>query len=131
MQKVLFCFLFLSGLVSCKKDEIVVNNGLVGKWQLTELYSSPGDGSGSWSKAPYSESIDFRPDGQFVALGGKSSFKFYTLKLQDSTIVLYNNDSTQAEKYTVRLRTNNSQSSQLELSYFCIEGCAERYKAIK
>ena len=56
MKKIIF-ILFLFGLVvSCSSDE---NIELIGKWKLIEYLRDPGDGSGTFQKADFDQTIDF------------------------------------------------------------------------
>ncbi len=115
---------------ACKKDAPAYSNaGLIGKWELTEFYSSTG-GGGSWQSATDAtrHTVEFMSDGTFISDG----FLYYgaTAYTQtDSAVIefLHAQNNTAVLDYVFELENNNS---QLTISPLCIEGCSYRYKAI-
>ena len=56
-------------LIGCSSDDekIVTEQSIVGAWKLIEVYSDPGDGSGSWNSVENGYSYNFSANGQFTS----------------------------------------------------------------
>ncbi|MCF2487124.1 hypothetical protein [Dyadobacter sp. CY347] len=72
----IFVTLLFVSLFSCKDDDVDAgNNGLVGKWKMTEYLFDPGDGSGKFQRASEGESsvVEFKANGDFKETRGSLS----------------------------------------------------------
>lgn len=114
---------------ACKKDAPAYSNeGLIGKWELTEFYVSIG-GPAIWEQATDAtrHTAEFKNDGTFISDG----FLYYGAtgyRQVDSAYIEFLNatGSSGVLSYVFKLENDNS---QLTISPLCIEGCAYRYKA--
>ena len=131
-------FLILLSLCAFKcRDEgspVTENHGLVGKWKLIEYLADPGDGSGKWQPATdeFSHIIEFHPDGRFTEIKGKAQssvplYKGYKLK-GDNLIEMLPIDETKASH---TWSYSDLSSTNLTLSYGCIEACGGKYVAVE
>jgi hypothetical protein len=104
----------------------VTSSPLVGRWQLTETLSDPGDGSGKWMPAETGSKlyIIFDTDGSVSGNGLPGTTRFaYT----DSThIALTQKGNALPVKYRYKISQNI-----LELNPPCREACGMRYVQIK
>jgi len=131
MKRIITIALLGTIFFSCEKSSNAIQNeGIIGKWQLTEYFMSPGD-AGAWYPADNSilHTIEFKADGSFIssdaayegAIGYRQS---------DSTkinFILPTQIPSETECY-FQLQDNNQ---TLILSPVgCIEGCSNKYKAI-
>ena len=60
---------FPAVLYSCKKEDVVDNNGLTGRWLLVEVYSGYTNGGNfKWNSVPFqnSHSLEFTADGKYI-----------------------------------------------------------------
>ena len=124
-------FLFITGC-SKKQQQRVSDDGLVGKWKLTETFWSPGR-AGSWHPVslPDQYIIDFRETGKL-----SYSANFY---MADS---LFNRYSVAGDTILVSSTVNNKTDEWLysydgqeliinfNVRIMCIEGCASRFRAV-
>ena len=106
---------------SCKKSG-VSNTALIGRWQETESYISPG-GATDWKPSTTHQVIEFRSDGKLLGLPNINRYKL----LSDSTIEVWSNNGNQNFTWQIRELT----STKLELWYSCYEGCAGRFKRVR
>ena len=128
--------LFFIFAFKCSDDDTPVaeNNGLIGKWKLTEYLADPGDGSGKWQKVTdeNSETIEFHADGRFTQIKGSgiSSVPFF-----DSYKIL---DEKRLEMGPIDKSSSphiwyysNLSATELTIGYGCIEACNGKYVAVK
>ena len=131
MKNLIFLLLItLSSFVSWQKDNAAINNGLIGKWELTEYLISPGD-PGAWYPADNTTRhiIKFRTDGSFTSSNG-----------------IYNGATKYQQTDSVRIKFLQPQTGTETKCYFsiednnqtliispirCIEGCSSKYKAVE
>lgn len=135
-MKARYLGMMIVALIACKEpvqEPVVQNNGLIGKWKLTETYNDPGDGSGKWMKAKEAFVLDIKTDST-VSIVGKPAFltasSTYVLrKISQDKIWFYSPRS--APGPDSRYISYKVTATDLELAYTCDEGCVERFKAIK
>jgi len=128
-----FYFLLVSSVLclsACKKnEEVVVNDGLIGKWQLVRSGIGIG-GGGSFRDADPAkpEIIEFKKDSTFIANANTVYLKSY------NTYSLINGDEIKFlpalilhENFSYEV----SNGTYLKIYMPCIEGCILEYKSIK
>lgn len=119
-------------LVSCDDDD-EANSSISGTYQLTAIFSDPGDGSGQFNAVESSKRIIIYSDSSF-----QSNFSFcngVTIEADGSgegtvtsNLLIFNEDCNN----TLPSNELNIDLSNAELiiSYLCIEGCSEKYTKI-
>jgi hypothetical protein len=132
MKNIVSILLTCCTIIACNKSTAEVQNeGLTGKWQLTEYFINPGDG-GDWHAADNDiiHTIEFREDGSFSC--SDSSYRNVIAYQQVDSMRINFLLPTQIPSYTeyyFKLEDNNQ---TLILSYKgCIEGCSNKYKVVK
>ncbi len=124
MTRILLIISFLA-FIGCNKEEYKKhNNTLVGKWKRVEVFISPGD-AGCWQpdKSETPITLEFAADGRLISNDQfYSTFTGYLVK-GDNTIEFQPplNGTTRAVYFAF------NSSTQLTLTFACIEGCGERY----
>ncbi|MGN6616416.1 MAG: hypothetical protein ACTHJ5_04505 [Ilyomonas sp.] len=113
-------------LISCSKD-VVKNDRLYGKWQLTEYYIDAGNGSGTWQPAHERLSVEFTRSGEFIQYTGNGNDTTNFTLLSDSTLQINTSNASPFLPYRYELKDNNA---TLFLYPPCIEGCGYKYTAI-
>jgi len=125
MKPLFFVSLLIVSFWGCqkKKESPVENEGIVGKWKLTESLSDPGDGSGKWQPADpaHPKYVEFRADGGVLATEG---YPIGYLLVSDSTMTLrfLGGDSL---PYRYKLT-----ATRLTLNPPCIEACGLHYARV-
>lgn len=113
--------LLLIAFVSCSKTE-QRNTGIIGKWQRTEVYSSPGFPV-DWQRADdYPKvRVEFTADGKVISNSSPYiEFASYRTFAQDSVQFT----STTGEKRTYNYAVENG---KLTIWFLCIEGCGDKF----
>ncbi|MGI9533051.1 hypothetical protein [Lutimonas sp.] len=117
-------------LLSCTSEEIPKDATIIGTWQLIEMYSDPGDGSGTFRPVNSNKTIRFKTNNTFESNGimchlslasdaaSKGTFSETALTIAPDACEL-----------DVNL-TYKIESEYLIIYYFCIEGCGEKFKKI-
>lgn len=136
MKHILLIWIALVCLSSCKDDNDMqlknTTDEVLGQWKLIEFYADPGDGSGDFQQIESEKRILFMTDGTvssnanlcilFSEVGETSTGTFSE---EDMSISISGCDiSTSSVNYEMV-------GSQLIVSYFCIEGCLEKYEKIE
>lgn len=125
-------------LVSCKKEHINnrENEGIIGKWKLTESFVTDQNGIRTWQKVGEHASslLEFKANGDFSEKKGPiySSINVnntYKL-LKDSTIVLSVKDSVSFPQKT-RWSYSELTSETLIINPGCIAPCGAKYIPVK
>ena len=130
MKKLLLLLFVLTALSSCSSNTVeeFPDNPLVGTWQLVEMYSDPGDGSGSFMPVESGKTISFDNKGGFVCQGtmcypsresGGTSKGSYSDAEQ--TITPENCENPAELPYEL-------DGEHLIIHFLCIEGCGEKYE---
>ncbi|WP_124981362.1 hypothetical protein [Nonlabens xiamenensis] len=126
MKKLLALILLGITLLACQSDDDAAssNEGIEGMWELTAIYVDPGNGSGNFEPAS-GKTLQFTSQN---LVNCNQGFCFGSIT-QATTTGTYNTAATSIE-------INNCQANYtldgdvLELSYFCIEPCVERYNRV-
>ena len=130
-----FCLLLISSVVclsACKKsDEVVVNDGLIGKWQLVRYGLFAGGGGPVRNADPAKpEIIEFKKDSSFIANANSTYLKNYSAyQIINSRDLKFLPDLSSNPPNTWGYKTSNGTVLTLQMS--CSEGCFFEYKAIK
>lgn len=118
--------------MACSKSNSATHNeGLTGKWELTEYFISPGD-AGNWYPADNStvHTIEFRSDRSFTcsntAYNGAVAYEM----IDSNKIKLIEPSQIPAEIECYFTLQDDNQTLILS-PMGCIEGCSNKYKAIK
>jgi hypothetical protein len=126
----IFTVLTVATISSCKKADIIENVGIVGKWQLKEVFDGYANGGNfMWSSVSNdnSHTLTFKQNGQYNKkdnLNGNSQECIGTYNFQSSNNLAVNsNCNTMTERMFVSELTTNS----LILDQSGIEG-KTRYK---
>lgn len=70
MKKLIFTLIIAGILFSCNNDDDSnLNTDLIGNWQLIEVLSDPGDGSGTFSSVESDKTITFKSGGIIASNG--------------------------------------------------------------
>lgn len=130
-------------LVNCSSEEnkpSIENETLIGKWKVIEALSDPGDGSGTFQPVNYNRTIEFFSDETVTASGtlcfmnSESNPSSGTFKLISTDETDINHDGeikpNDCNLGVNKLYFNLSSNNELIIWYFCIEGCAEKFKKI-
>lgn len=125
-------FVFLSG---CRKnfDYVTgpIENSIVGKWEFTEYFISPGD-AGKWHKAkPQGRVIHFKADGSFSATrDGFKAFTKYEL-ISPGKIRLSAANSGDTRLLGFSIDTDHAWLFTYPGDVICFEGCSDKYRLVK
>jgi len=111
-------------LISCNKNN---ENELIGKWELIEVLSDPGDGTGTFTKVSSKKTIKFNNDNVISSNGSLCTISTEskqstsgTYSLTDST---YKSDDCADFNYHFKI-----ENDILIITYQCIEACQAKYK---
>ncbi|MFC4262650.1 hypothetical protein ACFOWM_07165 [Ferruginibacter yonginensis] len=107
MKTYFLCLLlFVATFSSCKKDN--VNNGIIGKWKLIEVYDGYANGGNfQWNNISndYSHSLEFSENGQYLRqenINGNNQQCIGTYILQtDNNLEINSNCNTAIEKMKI------------------------------
>ncbi len=129
MKLLVLIILGLLTIGCSKNEELQVNSSIIGKWKLSEVYSDPGDGSGTFTKVNGGKILEFTVDGQvssnsklcFMHTNGDSEVSSYTTSEESGNMRKLKIEKCGYE-FSYELKGN-----QLTLYYPCIEGCGERF----
>lgn len=129
MKKIFVCLVCLIACFACESnDDIPTDVELVGDWRLIEIYSDPGDGSGSFTAVNSQKVVTFHEDGSITSNGSLCDIGIAAdnptsgmYSLIDSTYTA--NDCGFAAAYYTFEKTRNT----LIVSYPCIEGCGSKF----
>lgn len=131
MKKIIIHLLFFVNLIlfpSCTSDEIPEDAKIIGTWQLVEMYSDPGDGNGSFRPVDSDKTITFKTDKSFESNGimchlstGSNAPSSGTFSEEESTISPDDCEFKVDLNYVI-------DSDYLIVTFFCIEGCGEKFK---
>jgi len=110
------------------------NNGLIGKWKITEYLADPGDGSGTYQpvKDAAAHIIEFKDNGEFVEQKGE----------EQSSVPLFNAykilDNNRIEMIPIDKKNpshiwfySDLTAGKVTLGYGCIEACSGKYVAVE
>jgi hypothetical protein len=132
-----FCFLLISSVLclsACKKnEEVVVNDGLIGRWQLVRTGNGTGGGVAYQNPDPGKpEIIEFKKDNSFTANINSAYLKGYnTYGIINSRDIKFLPDLSSLPPNTWSYKTSDGTGLTLYMHMVCIEGCFLEYKAIR
>lgn len=126
MKKVALTLLILIIVISCKKNS---NDELVGTWELIEIFSDPGDGSGSYNSVESDKTITFKNNGKLISNGSlcevsKVSDGKTTGRYSEANSTFTSSDCLDPDYEYTFVRDGNI----LIITYPCIEGCGAKYQ---
>lgn len=133
MKSILFCVLSILLITGCsKEEEVIENNGLLGKWKLKEEWWSPGDNKIVWSPVEKNKQsvIEFRFDSTFIFSSNfqKADLQLNRYQLTGDELNMSSTINSNTDKWYVYFVDNKL----LELTIFrCIEGCLYRFVPTK
>lgn len=117
-------------ILSCTTDD-VADAELLGDWTLIEIYSDPGDGSGSFSAVNSQKMVTFSSDNSITSNGVLCDI---SLDVTTPTTGVFSEET---------MTFNTEACGSLDLNYqfeiegntliiypFCIEGCGAKYRKI-
>ncbi len=136
MLKSILTIIVVIGLITgCRKNfeyaRGPIDNNIVGKWEFSEYFMSPGD-AGKWYKAkPGGRVIHFKADGSFSATReGFKQFTKYEL-LNTGKIRLSAVDSGNTMLLGFSIDTDNAWLFTYPGEAICVEGCSDKYRLVK
>ena len=130
--------LFILTLFGCNNDDkLNTEQSIIGTWQLIEIYSDPGDNSGSWNPVENGYKYIFTADNQFTSTRfSECDNGIYSLN-SNKLILDFGCDGFTAgiekPKGTfIEQMTFESNNLILNPTYLlCIEGCGWKFKKVK
>ncbi|MFP9098344.1 hypothetical protein ACLI09_04760 [Flavobacterium sp. RHBU_24] len=133
MKKILFLLAVIIGLVGCNNNDNdqVVNNSVIGQWQLVAILADPGDGSGTFITVDSQKRLTFNDDGTLNSNGNICSMDTATDVATNGTYSEENHTITGScgvAPYPITFEFDSNGS--LILNHPCIEPCRERYARI-
>ena len=132
-----FCFLLVLSVLclsACKKnEEVVVNDGVTGKWQLVRTGNGTGGGVAYQNPDPTKpQIIEFKADSSFTANINSTYLKDYNAySIIDSRHLKFLPDLSSMPPNTWSYKTSDGISLTLYMHLVCAEGCFLEYKAIR
>lgn len=126
MKKFFLLAAVVLAFASCKKNTQAENESIAGKWKLSESFADPGDGSGTWQAADplHPSYLEFKKDGRLIFSPSNIYNADHYQVTSDSTIIFLRG----SESFHIRYQFSKT---MLTLYPPCIEGCGERYLAVK
>jgi hypothetical protein len=135
MKHIVFVLIAFLSFVTCSSDDdntTTIEPGLIGNWKLVAIYSDPGDGSGDFAAVSSDKTIAFNANGTlnsnanlcllFSETGESSSG---TYSETEGSFTITDCETTPVTAYYELVGVD------LIISYFCIEGCQEKYEKIE
>ncbi|WP_416443578.1 lipocalin family protein [Leeuwenhoekiella sp. A16] len=120
--------LFSFALISCNDDDqepiVLQDSDLIGKWKLTEIYSDPGDGSGTYEPTDFDKTLEFSLDGQLTVTNG--TICYINTSTTEDTTETYSIDGDTITTASCKVLFN-FEGRNLVIGQYCIEGCGEKY----
>ena len=135
MKNFIGSIIIFSVITGClkKEEQKPISDQLVGKWKLTEHFTSPG-GPGSWNRVAVADQyiIDFRSDGKLSYTanfyGADSEYNRYRLAGDTIFVSSTVNNKTDEWRYSF---DGPELIINFNVRIVCIEGCASRFMAVK
>ena len=100
------------------------DSDLIGKWKLTEIYSDPGDGSGTYEPTDFDKTLEFSLDGQLTVTNG--TICYINTSTTEDTTETYSIDGDTITTASCKVLFN-FEGRNLVIGQYCIEGCGEKY----
>lgn len=122
------CLLFLAVLASCTKSGFNGNSvaeNIIGRWNYTQSYASPGSGYIYTSTANLKQWIEFRTDGSF-STNMPDFAKVTRYQMQDTLIIKFTEPaSATPRRYSIMLKSSDHSLTLSSADFICIEGCGQ------
>jgi len=129
MKNILATLLFCLALLSCSEDpDSSSSEGIIGQWQLSEVYSDPGDGSGEYEEVTSDVILEFKEDGTFSSSGNICNLSSDETEGSSGTYSLEDNSILADDCQNHLINIAEVSKNQLTITYPCIEGCGVRYR---
>ncbi len=119
--------IIILSLSSCSTNEREREIELLGEWKLIEMYSDPGDGSGTFNPVESNKRIEFKSNGEYVSNG---TLCHLSMESNQTSSGMYSNSEMTISPSNCGLQndlTFEINNSYLIINHFCIEGCGEKY----
>lgn len=112
---------------SCEPDRIP-DPELTGRWELTDILSDPGDGSGTFQPVDSDLRVTFSSNGRFTANGNICSLSGSTEGSSSGTYDAENQTLQSEDCNSWRDPLYEVDGDQLVIQLACIEACALRFR---
>ena len=131
MKYSIVVIIFFITMVACDKADPIIEEDIVGTWQLKEQLLDPGDGSGTFLPVESDKTITFLPDGTFTS-NGRTCFMGTSIDEGSSGSYDPLNSIITPDGCTLIIDISYEiQGANLILYYQCIEACAQKYLKIQ
>lgn len=130
LANVFALFIIFFAFSACSDDDETKEAELIGKWQLIEMYSDPGDGSGTFMPVNSNKTIEFKSDKTFLSNGTLCHLSLESNSPSSGTFSETNKTIIPAGCELFADLPYEIESNELTIYFFCIEGCGEKYKKI-
>ncbi|MBO3097044.1 lipocalin family protein [Gelidibacter pelagius] len=130
MKKLIFTLITAGILFSCNNDDDSnPNTDLIGNWQLIEVLSDPGDGSGTFTSVESDKTITFKSGGIIASNGNLCDMGINSGNPTSGTYSTskwtFNSPDCDNPEYDFTFEQNGN---ILIINYPCIEPCKVKYK---
>lgn len=127
MVRIIISFVLLTSLASCFTEPVFKGSPVAGKWELSEVLSDPGNGSGEFMEAPLKRMLTLTIEADYESTGSMCRFNVDEKKTvrgtfnmtADSTLIFDNCEPIQF--------TFENKNDVLILNYPCAEGCSLKF----
>jgi hypothetical protein len=118
--------------LACESNsELALDTELVGEWKLIEIYSDPGDGSGSFAPVNSQKTITFDENGNITSNGSLCDLSIASDSPSSGVYSLSNSTfTTQDCGFDGAIYNFEKVLNVLIISFPCIEGCSAKYVKI-
>jgi hypothetical protein len=134
MKNIIVLIVIGFSLIACSNDDDAnsADAELVGTWKLVSIYSDPGDGSGDFVAVSSDKTITFNADGTLNSNANLCLLFSETGESSSGTYSETEGSFTITDCETMPVTANFELiDSDLIISYFCIEGCQEKYEKVE
>lgn len=125
-------------IIGCNKedDNTEQEKSIVGNWQLIEIYSNPGAGSGNWNSVENGYTYSFSANGEFTSTRfSECSTGTYSIESNELSLDFdcdgFTTGIESPEGTFIEQLTFETKDLILKPTYLnCIEGCGWKFKKI-
>ncbi len=104
--------------------------GLIGTFQLVEVLSDPGDGSGTFRSVNSEKTITFKSDGTVTSNGEMCDNSIILSDGSKGTFIHNDDVSELSSEWCAKAPFELEENGRLTIYNGCIEPCASRYKKL-